>query len=224
MSDTIKLIVFDLDGTLLDSVPDLAVAVDQAVQAVGFPSVSEAQVRDYVGNGADVLIARALSRSLTVDQSLSDGLKAKTRHLFDDFYAQTGHRLSHLYPNVKKTLQALSQAEFTLAVVTNKPSQFVPEIFRQHEIDVFFSDTLGGDAFPEKKPNPVALNWLLEKYQLTPEQMIMVGDSKNDIFAAQNAGCVSFGLTYGYNHGEPITNANPDYVADDIAELLGYLL
>ncbi len=222
--DNIKLIAFDLDGTLLDSVPDLAVAADQAVQQLGFSAVTEAQVRDYVGNGADILIGRALSQSLTVDPQLDDALKHQARELFDEYYAATGHKLSHLYANVKSTLQALHQAGYTLAVITNKPSRFVPDILAQHGIAELFSDVLGGDAFADKKPNPVALNWLLEKHQLTAPQMLMVGDSKNDILAARNAGCRSFGLTYGYNHGEPIANAGPDFVADDIADLLNLVL
>ena len=93
----IKLIAFDLDGTLLDSVPDLAVAADQTVQALGFPRVTEEQVRDYVGNGADVLIARALSASIEVNPDLDPDLQAKARQLFDDYYEKTGHQLSHLY-------------------------------------------------------------------------------------------------------------------------------
>ncbi|SDH33321.1 phosphoglycolate phosphatase [Vibrio xiamenensis] len=222
--DNIKLIAFDLDGTLLDSVPDLAVAADQAVQQLGFSAVTEAQVRDYVGNGADILIGRALSQSLTVDPQLDDALKHQARELFDEYYAATGHKLSHLYANVKSTLQALHKAGYTLAVITNKPSRFVPDILAQHGIAELFSDVLGGDAFADKKPNPVALNWLLEKHQLTAPQMLMVGDSKNDILAARNAGCRSFGLTYGYNHGEPIANAGPDFVADDIADLLNLVL
>ncbi|EEY45028.1 phosphoglycolate phosphatase [Vibrio mimicus VM223] len=204
--------------------PDLAVAADQAVQAVGYPGVSEAQVRDYVGNGADVLVARALSQSLTINPELSTELREQARHLFDDFYAQTGHKLSHLYANVKSTLTELKNAGFTLALVTNKPSKFVPEVLEQHGIDHFFSDVIGGDTFPNKKPDPMALNWLLEKHQLTAQQMLMVGDSKNDILAAKNAGCPSFGLTYGYNHGEPIADAGPDFVADDIAALLEVVL
>ncbi len=222
--DNIKLIAFDLDGTLLDSVPDLAVAADQAVQQLGFPAVSEAQVRDYVGNGADILIGRALSQSLTIDPTLDETLRVKARELFDQFYDATGHQLSHLYANVKSTLEALAQAGYTLAVVTNKPSRFVPDILAQHGIAHLFSDVLGGDAFADKKPNPVALNWLLEKHHLTAPQMLMVGDSKNDILAARNAGCHSFGLTYGYNHGEPIADAGPDFVADDIGELLNLVL
>ncbi len=220
----IQLIAFDLDGTLLDSVPDLAVAADQAVQALGFPSVSEVQVRDYVGNGADILIGRALSQNLTIDPSLSDELRGKARELFDDFYQQTGHRLSHLYPTVKETLQELHRAGIKMALVTNKPSKFVPDVLVQHGIADYFVDVIGGDTFAERKPNPMALNWLLEKHQLNAAQMLMVGDSKNDILAAKNAGCASFGLTYGYNHGEPIANSNPDYVADSLAQLLDVVL
>jgi len=216
----IKLIAFDLDGTLLDSVPDLALAADQAVQALGFPGVTELEVRDYVGNGADVLIGRSLSRNLVVDPDLSKDVHAKARELFDDFYEKTGHKLSHLYANVKETLVALHEAGFTLAIITNKPSKFVPHILLQHGIENYFSDVIGGDTFPNKKPDPMALNWLLDKHKVDASQMLMVGDSKNDILAARNAGCVSFGLTYGYNHGEPISNAKPDFVADDIAQLL----
>ncbi len=220
MSNNIKLIAFDLDGTLLDSVPDLAVAADQAVQALGFPAVSEEQVRDYVGNGADVLVGRALSQSMTIDPALDQALLVKARELFDDFYDKSGHKLSHLYPAVTETLAELKQAGFTLALVTNKPSKFVPEILAKHGIDKYFVDVLGGDAFPEKKPNPVALNWLMEKHNCQPEEMLMVGDSKNDILAAKNAGCAAFGLTYGYNHGEPIAASNPEFVADTIADLI----
>lgn len=216
----IKLIAFDLDGTLLDSVPDLAVAASAAVEALGYAPVAEEEVRDYVGNGADVLIGRTLSRSLTLDPDLDPALLVKARHLFDDFYAQGGHKLSHLYPQVKETLAALHEQGFTLALVTNKPSKFVPDVLAQHGIDHYFSDIIGGDTFPEKKPNPMALNWLLEKHHCGAKQMLMVGDSKNDILAAKNAGCYSFGLTYGYNHGEPITDSQPDYVADTIADLL----
>lgn len=220
---SIKLIAFDLDGTLLDSVPDLAVAADQAVQALGYPTVTEEQVRDYVGNGADILIGRSLSQSLTVDPELDPELHAKARILFDDYYEQSGHKLSHLYPDVTETLAELHQAGFTMALVTNKPSKFVPEVLAKHGIDKYFVDVIGGDTFSEKKPNPMALNWLLEKHALQADEMLMVGDSSNDIKAAKNAGCHSFGLTYGYNHGEPIANAHPDFVADTIADLVDVL-
>jgi phosphoglycolate phosphatase len=223
MQSEIKFIVFDLDGTLLDSVPDLAIAADKAAQALGYPAVSEAQVRDYVGNGADVLIGRSLSQSLTVSADLSEETKREARALFDKFYAETHHQLSSLYSNVVSTLAALHEAGIPMAIVTNKPSVFVPEILEQHKIAHYFVDVLGGDAFEQKKPDPVALKHLMDKHQVKPEQMLMVGDSKNDILAAKNAGCHSLGLTYGYNHGEPIANANPDHVADDVSVIVNLL-
>ncbi|TVO34306.1 phosphoglycolate phosphatase [Vibrio algivorus] len=219
----IQLIAFDLDGTLLDSVPDLAEAADLAVRSFDFPAVTAEQVRDWVGNGADILIARALSQNIVVDDTLDAELVKQARVRFDEFYHQGGHRLSHLYDNVKSTLQALHAAGFKMAIVTNKPSAFVPDILTQHGIADLFVDVIGGDDFPNKKPDPMALNWLLDKHQLTAKHMLMVGDSKNDVLAAKNAGCHSFALTYGYNHGEPISDSAPDFVADNIAELLDVL-
>lgn len=220
---SIKFIAFDLDGTLLDSVPDLAVAANQAAVSLGYPEVSETQVSTYVGNGADILIARSLSGSLEIDPAIPSDVIQLARERFDDYYAATGHELSHLYDNVKQTLAALAQAGYKMAVVTNKPSKFVPEILEQHDIAQFFCEVIGGDQFPVRKPDPIALNWIMEKYQITPQEMLMVGDSKNDILAAKNAGCASFGLTYGYNHGVPIADANPDQVADDISQLIKLL-
>lgn len=223
MFNNVKLIAFDLDGTLLDSVPDLALAVDEAIQALGYATVSEEKVRDWVGNGADILVSRAMSQSITVDPNLPKEQVAKARDLFDTCYAESGHKLSKLYPSVLETLAELNKAGYKMALVTNKPSKFVPEILQQHNIAHYFVDVIGGEDFPKRKPDPIALNWLLEKHQLSAENILMVGDSKNDILAAKNAGCLSFGLTYGYNHGEPISSANPDYVADKVAELIDLL-
>lgn len=221
--EKIKLIAFDLDGTLLNSVPDLAFAVDSAIQALGYEAITEAQVGEWVGNGADILMARAMSRSLTVDPDLDPEQRKKGRELFNEFYSACGHTRSHLYPTVFETLETLHKSGYRLAIVTNKPGMFVPEILERQKIDLLFSDVIGGEDFPVRKPDPIALNWLLEKYGLSADEMLMVGDSKNDILAAQNAGCPSFALTYGYNHGEPIADSNPDYVADKLAEILDIL-
>jgi len=220
----LKLIVFDLDGTIIDSVPDLAIAADNAVKALGYPGIDESQARNYVGNGADVLIARALSQSINVDPSLSDTLRKKARILFDEYYEETGHRRSCLYHGVKHTIQELYAAGYLLAVVTNKPFRFVPNILKQHQLFDYFSDVIGGDRFETRKPDPIALHWLLKKHQLTAHQMLMVGDSKNDILAAKNVGCESFGLTYGYNHGEPIELSQPTYSSANFSDLVKLIL
>ncbi|GLO59690.1 phosphoglycolate phosphatase [Vibrio sp. MACH09] len=219
----VKLIAFDLDGTLLHSVPDLTIGVDAAVQALGYPPITEEQVSHWVGNGVEILLSRAICRSITVSEDLDRDELAKGREVFNKTYAECGHKKSHLYPKVKSTLETLHSKGYKLAVVTNKPSQFVPEILQQQGIEHLFSDVIGGEDFPVRKPDPIALNWLLEKYQLTSDEMLMVGDSKHDIQAAKNANCPSFALTYGYNHGKPISSANPDFVADQLSELLTLL-
>ncbi|GAM72253.1 phosphoglycolate phosphatase [Vibrio sp. JCM 19236] len=198
----VKFIAFDLDGTLVDSVPDLTVAVDKAMRSMGHDGVSEEQVREWVGNGADNLVARALSQSYHIDLSISDELKQQARVEFDHFYAECGHDESHLYPTVKDTLELLFAEGYQLAIVTNKPGQFVPDILEQHQIAHLFIEVVGGDALPKRKPDPMPLEYLMDKYGMAHNQMILVGDSKNDVLAAKNAGIGSVALPYGYNHGE----------------------
>jgi len=215
----IQFIAFDLDGTLLDSVPDLAEATDKAMRALGRPSVTVEQVTTWIGNGADVLIGRALSRSFEVDPQLDPALHKEARQLFDRFYEAGGHQQSALYAGVKETLAAFHQANVPMAIVTNKPSQFVPHLLEQHGIRDYFVDVIGGDTFPRKKPDPFALHWLMEKHQLAASEMLMVGDSRNDILAAKAATCYVVGLTYGYNYGQPISDSDPDIVLDHFSQL-----
>ncbi|WP_261816500.1 phosphoglycolate phosphatase [Vibrio gallicus] len=219
----IKFIAFDLDGTLLDSVPDLTLATDQAMRAIGRPGVSEEQIREWVGNGADILVARALSQSYAVDSSLSEELKTQAREKFDYFYASCGHSKSHLYPSVKNTLKQLVDEGYKLAIVTNKPLCFVPEILEQQGISEFFVDVLGGDSFAKRKPDPMPLNYLMDKHALQHSEFILVGDSKNDVLAAKNAGVASVAVPYGYNHGEPIELSSPDFLIEELSGLLSVL-
>ncbi|WP_434144517.1 phosphoglycolate phosphatase [Photobacterium leiognathi] len=217
--DNIKFIAFDLDGTLLDSVPDLADAADKTMRHLGREGVTVEQVTTWIGNGADILIGRSLSRSVDIDPDLDPELHKQARQLFDHYYELGGHVKSALYAGVKTTLAAFHQAGMPMAIVTNKPSQFVPHLLEEHGISEYFVDVIGGDTFPLKKPDPYALHWLMEKHNIAANEMLMVGDSRNDILAAKAATCHSLGLTYGYNYGQPIADSEPDVVCDHFKQL-----
>ncbi|MFD2176998.1 phosphoglycolate phosphatase [Veronia pacifica] len=221
--DTIRYIAFDLDGTLVDSVPDLAEALRMMLADLELHTVSNEQVKCWIGNGAEIMVKRALSQSIEIDSGLSDELYQRARERFDFHYANNGHDRTEIFPKVKETLTSLKDKGFMLGLVTNKPYQFVPELLEDLALDHFFSDVIGGGTLATNKPDPEGLHSLRDKHGLRNEHMMMVGDSRNDIQAAKNAGIASFGLTYGYNYGEPISDSAPDHVADHFEHLLTVL-
>ncbi|MBO9491700.1 phosphoglycolate phosphatase [Endozoicomonas sp. G2_1] len=215
-----KLIVFDLDGTLVDSVPSLAMALNQTLQALDLPQVSLTQARHWVGNGIEVLVARGISQSVDICPDLNQTQHQQGVSLFKQFYGASDHSADTLYPNVKTTLIELVGQGHTLAVLTNKAEVFVRPILQHFDIEQYFSDAIGGDTLAEKKPSPIGLNVLTQKHGYSIADTVMVGDSENDIFAARAAGCCAIGLTYGYNYDRPIADSSPDYVCSDIQALL----
>ncbi len=221
--NSIRYIAFDLDGTLVDSAPDLAEAIRATLLELGLESVTDDDVRGWIGNGAEIMLKRALSKNILIDPNLDEGLYEIARTRFDDHYARNGSKKTTLYPKVKETLEALHQAGFKMGVVTNKPIAFVPGILTDLGLCPYFSDLIGGDSLATNKPAPEGLLSLKDKYELAYDEMMMVGDSKNDILAAQNANISSVGLTYGYNYGEPIADSNPSCVLDNFADLLAIL-
>ena len=224
MNTQFKLIGFDLDGTLVNSLPDLALSVNSALAEFDLPQAPEELVLTWIGNGAPVLIARAFdwAQKQTGKVLTEEEIKQVTER-FNFYYGENLCNVSRLYPNVKETLETLKEKGYVLAVVTNKPTRHVQPVLAAFGIDHLFSEMLGGQSLPAIKPHPGLLYYLCGKFGFEPRQVLFVGDSKNDIIAGHAAGCAVVGLTYGYNYNIPISKSNPDWVFDDFAQLLTIL-
>lgn len=213
-----KLVMFDLDGTLIDSVPDLAAAVDHMLQQRGRPAAGVDKVRLWVGNGARVLVRRALADSIehaAVDAAEAEAALAE----FLQAYA-ADHSHSRLYPGVRAYLDHLRGQGVPMALITNKPSGFLPDLLAAHGLQQHFAWVIGGDSLPVQKPDPAALFQVLAAAGVSPADALFVGDSRSDILAARAAGVPVVAVTYGYNHGQPIAAENPDLLVDSLAALI----
>ena len=217
-----KLIIFDLDGTLINSAFDLSLAVNYMLTQLGKETYEEEIIHEWVGNGALTLVSRALSGSRTVSDDLEEDAVQDALKLFLDYYEKNLCHKTVSYPNVVSTLKTL-QNRYTLAIVTNKPYVFVEPILKGLDLDGFFDMILGGDSLSHKKPHPMPLYYVVEKLKMKIENSVMVGDSKNDIQAANACGMDSVGVTYGYNYGEDIAVHKPTIIINDFSELLEIL-
>lgn len=214
----IQAIAFDLDGTLVDSVPGLALAAQRMLDDLSLPMVSNEQVKNWVGNGVDVLLERIL-KSVNGSESVFEHAKQLFNRHYDDAIDQG----TQLFPHVISTLAYLKQNQYSMALVTNKPKQFLPALLKSLQLEPYFSLVLGGGDVIKLKPHPAPLYQVMATFGLYHDQLLFVGDSKNDICAAKNAQCKTVGLTYGYNYGESITESHPDYVFDDFKDILTLL-
>lgn len=218
--DSIKAIAFDLDGTLVDSAGGLADAIDKTLEELNLPPAGKERVSIWVGNGADMLVERALKWA---GMTVTPERQKQARIRFDEHYATTVNTGSQLFPEVKETLETIAKHNMPMAIVTNKPTPFVAPLLEKLGIDSYFSLVLGGDDVVKTKPHPAPLYLTMGQFGLRKEELLFVGDSRNDIIAAHNAGCPSVGLTYGYNYGESIAITEPDYVLSHFSELLSVI-
>lgn len=212
------LVMFDLDGTLVDSVPDLAAALNKALQAMGRDPVQLDQVRDWVGNGVRVLVRRALAGSLDHEQ-VDDELADQALQSFMQFYSG-GHELTTVYPGVIEFLDALRANHIPMAIVTNKPERFVRPILEENGLNEYFPWIVGGDTLPQQKPDPEPLLHVLRMLGVSPGRALFIGDSRNDVLAAVAAEVPCIAVSYGYNHGRPIAEENPLAVVNSLSELI----
>ncbi|TVP53808.1 MAG: phosphoglycolate phosphatase [Halomonadaceae bacterium] len=219
-------ILLDLDGTLVDSVPDLATAVDTMLSSLERPPAGLAQVRRWVGDGATRLIERALADQDEPTTAPDAELFNRAKTAFYSAYHQCNGQQSQLYPGVLPFLRGAREQGCALAVVTNKPETFTLPLLRQLDLAHFFAAVISGDSLtradgsPLRKPDPEPLQAAMEKLHGDRDNSIMIGDSRADIAAARGVGIPVIAVSYGYNHGEPIAKYQPDRVVDSLESLL----
>ncbi len=219
--DRPQMILIDVDGTLVDSVPDLAFCVDEMMKAIGREPWGEEKVRDWVGNGVERLVRRALVGQLEGEPDDADFEKAYP--IFLDLYAKNTSKRSTLYPGVQEGLDYLKEQGYPLGCVTNKAEQFTLPLLQDLGIYDYFGIVVAGDTLPQKKPDPTPLLYAAEFFGAEPKRCLMIGDSVSDVKAARAAGFSIVCMSYGYNHGEDIRDYHPDTVIDSMAELKSLL-
>jgi len=212
-----EMILIDVDGTLVDSVPDLAYCVDEMLRQLGLPERGESAVRHWVGNGVERLVKRALLNRLEgePDQSLYE----KAFPIFRELYAQNTSKRSHLYAGVQEGLEYMKQSGYRLGCVTNKAGEFTLPILRDLGVQDYFELVICGDDTARKKPDPLPLLTAAQRMSVKPQNSLMLGDSQSDVKAARAAGFQIICMSYGYNHGEDIRSFDPDAVIDSFTEL-----
>ena len=216
-----KLIMIDVDGTLLDSVPDLAFCVDQMMIELGLQLCGEERVRNWVGNGIPKLIERALIDKL--DKESISKVYEVAYPIFLKLYSDNSAIRSRLYDGVKEGLDYLKSKGYLLGCVTNKAEQFTNPLLKKMGIYNDFRLIISGDTLDKKKPDPLPLLHGANFFNMQPNECLMLGDSVSDVRAARAAGFDIICMSYGYNHGNNIEDENPDLVIDSMDQLKEHL-
>lgn len=212
---TPRLVMFDLDGTLVDSVADIALALNRGLADLGLLTVTQAEVQNWVGRGASRLVYCVLEHQLR-PPGMHDALLAR----FMARYQESVCEASTVYAGAAELLTACRGAGMHLACVTNKPYAPAKALLEALNLLDAFDLLLGGDSLVHKKPHPEPLLHCLWHFDVPATEALMVGDSRNDVEAAKAARVPVLAVPYGYNHGEPIAAAGPDWLVESLVELL----
>jgi len=205
-------VTFDLDGTLLDTVADLAEACRRMLAELGEPSRSEDEVRRFVGKGMAALVERCL----THEQPPAPERLAEAIAVFQRHYAEVNGCHTRIYPGVLEGLAAWKASGLPLGVVTNKPARFTEPLLERMKLAAYFGVVVSGDTTAHKKPHPEPILYACRRLGVTPARNLHIGDSIHDIAAARAAGCTAFCVPYGYNEGRPVDSADCDALVSDL--------
>lgn len=212
----IKAVVIDLDGTLLDTAPDLADAAMAMAADLGLPEIDLATVKSYIGNGVSRLVKRVLTRDMEADPDPE--LYARAMPLYERHYSEWVSRKSRVFPGVVEGLQAFKGMGLRVACITNKSERFTVPLLGDTGLFPFFELVLSGDSLPERKPSPLPLLHACQYFGVEPAELLLIGDSLNDTQAARAAGSPVFCVPYGYNRGRPVEELDLDAVVPTLAE------
>jgi phosphoglycolate phosphatase len=211
---SIKAVMIDLDGTLLDTARDLAEAANMMLRELGRAELPLETIQSYIGKGVQRLVKRTLSGSL--DGEPDAELFQRAMPLYERDYAQTLCNNTRPYPGVLEGLAALRESGFRLACITNKAEAFTLPLLRATDLLGYFDIVLSGDSLPKKKPHPMPLLYACEHFDIAPHEMLLIGDSLNDTQAARAAGCHIFCVPYGYNEGRDVRELDCDAIVSSL--------
>lgn len=199
-----KALLFDLDGTLANTIPQLAIAASKSAVAIGLNPPSVETTKGFVGNGVNMLLARVIAGRFDVElKDVDPSLLKRARDVFNVEYTKGLDKDYNLYEGVKEGLEYFKSRGIKLAVVTNKPQMFALPLLSYMGIKDYFDFILGGEVIPERKPDLTPLYYVLDKLQVSKDDAVMVGDSNNDIEAGNNANMTTVFFSYGYNRKDP---------------------
>jgi len=216
-----KLVMFDLDGTLIETAPEICDAVNDTLRHFGLAEVPQGNVDRWIGHGTRELLVQALAhvRGQGVEEVRAAADLPQIAAVFDTHYQRRCGTRSHLYPYVREVLQTLRGRGVRLAVVTNKEGRYTKTVLATHDLEPLFDRVVSGDTLPTKKPDPAGIRSCLLQFEVDATQALFVGDSSIDVATARNAGVPVWALPYGYNMGQPIEACGPDRVIADFSAL-----
>jgi phosphoglycolate phosphatase len=212
----VKAVMIDLDGTLADTIPDLAEAANMMLRELGRPVLERELIRTFVGKGIPKLVERALAGSL--EGSAPAGLLARALPIYERCYAEVNGKHTVVFPGVSEGLRRLRAMQLPLACVTNKAERFTLALLEHLQLARCFEQVIAGDTLPQKKPDPQPLLHACRGFGIAPGDMLMIGDSVNDVEAARAAGCPVFCVSYGYNEGRDVRELDVDAIVASLIE------
>lgn len=212
--------MIDLDGTLIDTAPEITLAANAMLDALNLPPLPRVTVQTFIGNGAAKLVERCMTEAMQETPNANLLIEAQT--LFFAHYADVVS-ISQPYPQAEQGLQRLKESGLPLACITNKPAKFTVPLLQATGFIDYFDLVVSGDTLLKKKPDPDQIFHICKKFGIEPWDALLIGDSNTDILAAKNAGCYVFTVPYGYNQGLAIDHNHVDAMIEHLNDTFNYL-